>query len=535
MGWYSAQMMKRMFNDNDSLIKPSQEHVSVLSVDISICANVGFGAIKRKYSEPVYDGFHVHADDTTCVEEVDLLQKEEVDTLQKDEESVEELQIPRTATVKSHEPLTVKVKDKKFVEVVDPLSIPDANERLQDQVHHSSLRVAPEGVTTVRVVQSSIDSLMESLLWIIAEMAHSVLLIWIPWLTLSSCHCSLLMIFKMESLSQREHWIARVNGWRPFEYFYSLYSWFERKMWCIVVKHVNPGMSNFVFKSSPSSSHRSEPSAEFNQESRLTSTVSVKFLPSSDVLSIVSVPHKTVIDPLQDALVECFVDETKEVKLHSQQQVYEDKDSLSEGWEALSRNGIGTIFELVMGFMSLFDTVMDLLDTPLSLNHYIVYVVSVLLTIVVVQGAGDVSFGEEDSSTGVAAELYGNTLVRLMGHQVDERWDVGIHRWSWLAMTKLQVDLWNYVLGLFKLRLVESYISRMLCQAVYTVESCDRFRVAIIFSTSVRVYLSERAPVYQLSPSDEVSVCHSSSSSCQDRYQLLWMEALLTNASVGII
>ena len=92
--------------------------------------------------------------------------------------------------------------------------------------------------------------------------------------------------------------------------------------------------------------------------------------------------------------------------------------------------------------MSLFDTVIqvDLFDTPSSLSFYIVNVVSVLLTMVVVQGAGVVSFGEEGSSTGVAAELYGNTLVRLLGHQVDERWDVGIHRWSWLAMTKLQVD-----------------------------------------------------------------------------------------------
>ena len=153
------------------------------------------------------------------------------------------------------------------------------------------------------------------------------------------------MSFKTESLFSREHWSARVNGWRPFEYRYSLYSWFEREMWCIVVKHVNPEMSNFVFKSSPSLSHLVEPSAELNQESRLTSIVSIKSLPSSDVLSIKSVPHKTVINPLQDALVRCLVDETKEVKLQvgpaqccSQRQVYEDEGSLSGGQEASSRN-----------------------------------------------------------------------------------------------------------------------------------------------------------------------------------------------------
>ena len=213
------------------------------------------------------------------------------------------------------EPLTVEVEGKKIVEVVNLLLIPDANERPQDQVHHPSLRVAPKGVTTARVVQSSLGSLMESLLWMIAEMARRVLLIWIPWLALSSRHRSIPMSFKTDSLYQREHWSARVNGWRPFEYRYSLYSWFEKEMWCIIVKHVNPEMSSFVFKLSPSSSHLSEPSAELNHESRLTSIVSVKSFPSSDVLSIKSVPHETVIDPLQDALVKCFVDERKEVKL----------------------------------------------------------------------------------------------------------------------------------------------------------------------------------------------------------------------------
>ena len=193
-----------MSYDDDSLIKPSREHVLV---DVSMRTKVGFGVIERNYSEPVRDGFHVHADNKKCVdqvdsllklkkmlglsattdeevdspskeeenvmelhvppvfiEEVDLLQKEEVDTPQKDEEFVEELRIPPTATVKSQEPLTVEVEDKKIVEVVGSLSIPDDNGRPQDQVHHPSLRVAPEGVTTVGVVQSSIGSLMESLL-----------------------------------------------------------------------------------------------------------------------------------------------------------------------------------------------------------------------------------------------------------------------------------------------------------------------------------------------------------------------------------
>ena len=95
-------------------------------------------------------------------------------------------------------------------------------------------------------------------------------------------------------------------------------------------------------------------------------------------------------------------------------------------------------------------------------------------------------------------------------------------------MAELQVDLWNYVPGSFKLRLVESYISSMLCQAIYAVESCDRSRVATILSTSVRVYSSEGALVYQVLPSEGVSSCLSGSSSCKDRYQLLWMEALLT-------
>ena len=96
---------------------------------------------------------------------------------------------------------------------------------------------------------------------------------------------------------------------------------------------------------------------------------------------------------------------------------------------------------------------MNLFDAPLSLSLYSVYVVSILLTMVVVQDTGVVSIGEEGSSTSVVAELYSNTLVRLLYHQVDERWDVGVHRWLWLSMTALQVDLWNYLLSSFKLRL----------------------------------------------------------------------------------
>ena len=125
-------MRKRVFYNDDSLIKPSQEHVSV---DVLIRAKVGYGAIGRKYSGPVYDGFHVHADDKKCVDRVNSVLKstkmlglsattekvvvspskgedsvmklrvspafvEEVYSPQKDEESVEKMRMPPTAIVK---------------------------------------------------------------------------------------------------------------------------------------------------------------------------------------------------------------------------------------------------------------------------------------------------------------------------------------------------------------------------------------------------------------------------------------------------
>ena len=84
-----------------------------------------------------------------------------------------------------------------------------------------------------------------------------------------------------------------------------------------------------------------------------------------------------------------------------------------------------------------------------------------------------VCFKLEGSCTGVTPELYSITLVRLLCHQKGEQCDVRIHRWLWLAMTLLQVDLRSYLLILFKLRSVGSYSSSMLFQTVYTFESCD--------------------------------------------------------------
>ena len=60
-------------------------------------------------------------------------------------------------------------------------------------------------------------------------------------------------------------------------------------------------------------------------------------------------------------------------------------------------------------------------------------------------------------------------------------------------------------------------------QTVCTFESCDCFQVTTIYSTSVWV-----CPVYQVLPSKGTSGCVLGTSLCQDRYQILWVEALLT-------